>query len=160
MRATMKKTGKAILWVAVSLLPGCLVYSQTGKAKQVAEFDHATVHVRDLQKSTEFYEKVMGLEKISEPFKDGQHVWFRAGAHEQLHVVGGAKEAAKSDIAVHMAFRVVSLPEFMAHLDQMQVQYRSFQGEAKTPSARPDGVKQIYLQDADGYWIEVNDDKY
>tara|TARA_R110000868_G_scaffold1389_10_gene10744 strand:+ start:3320 stop:3502 length:183 start_codon:yes stop_codon:yes gene_type:complete len=25
---------------------------------------------------------------------------------------------------------------------------------------RPDGVKQIYLQDPDGYWIEVNSAKY
>jgi len=23
-----------------------------------------------------------------------------------------------------------------------------------------DGVSQIYLQDPDGYWIEVNDDKF
>jgi lactoylglutathione lyase len=25
---------------------------------------------------------------------------------------------------------------------------------------RVDGIKQIYLQDPDGYWIEVNDDKF
>ena len=25
---------------------------------------------------------------------------------------------------------------------------------------RPDNIKQIYLQDPEGYWIEVNDDKF
>jgi catechol-2,3-dioxygenase len=25
---------------------------------------------------------------------------------------------------------------------------------------RPDGVKQIYFQDPEGYWIEINDDKH
>jgi len=28
----------------------------------------------------------------------------------------------------------------------------------KEPQVRPDKVAQIYLQDPDGYWIEVNDD--
>ena len=85
--------------------------------------------------------------------------WFRSGAHQQLHAVGGATEAARHDIDVHSAFRVASLPDFMTHLDQMQVKYRNFKGDGKI-SARPDGVRQIYFQDPDGYWIEVNDDKY
>jgi hypothetical protein len=39
----------------------------------------------------------------------------------------------------------------MACLDQLQVKCGSFNGEAKIPTARPDGVKQIYLQ---GYrWV-------
>jgi len=118
------------------------------------------VYVQDLQKSAEFYEKVMGLEKISEPFKDGKHIWFRVGAHGQLHVVGGATSATPHQIDVHLAFRVASLPDFMAHLDKMQVKYGSFKGDDRTPTARPDGVKQIYLQDPEGYWIEVNDDKF
>jgi lactoylglutathione lyase len=55
---------------------------------------------------------------------------------------------------------VTSLPEFLKHLDQEKVKYRSFKGDSSTPTSRPDGVKQVYLQDPDGYWIEVNDDKF
>ena len=29
-----------------------------------------------------------------------------------------------------------------------------------TSPVRPDGVHQLYFQDPDGYWIEVNDDKF
>lgn len=141
------------------LVPCALVFSQSGATKKTVEFDHTTVLVRDLQKSAEFYEQVFGLERISEPFKDGKHVWFRVGAHEQLHVVGGAVDAVQQGIDVHFAFRVASLTDFMAHLDQMHVQYRNFKGDGKV-TLRSDGVRQIYLQDPDRYWIEVNDDKF
>jgi lactoylglutathione lyase len=139
--------------------PKVLMHSQSGATRKLVEFDHSTVLVRDLQKSAEFYEKVFGLERISEPFKDGKHIWFRIGAHEQLHVVGGATDPVPQAIDVHFAFRVASLPEFMAHLDQMHVQYRNFMGEGKV-TLRPDGVRQIYVQDPDGYWIEVNDGRF
>ena len=139
--------------LTIALLPS------RSAAPSRSEFDHTTVHVRDLQKSAEFYEKVMGLEQMAEPFKDGRHIWFRAGAHEQLHLAGGATEAVRQDIDVHFAFRVTSLTDFMAHLDTMKVKYRNFAGDGKA-TLRPDGVHQIYLQDPDGYWIEVNDNRF
>ena len=42
----------------------------------------------------------------------------------------------------------------------MQVRYVNFKGEERKMTTRPDGVKQVYFQDPDGYWIEVNDDKF
>jgi len=155
----MGKFRIALLVSFVAFMTAALLFSQSASANQPPEMDHITVFVRDLPKSVEFYEKVMELEKIPEPFKDGRHIWFRIGAHEQLHVVGGATEAAPHEIDVHLAFRVASLPDFMKHLDQMQVKYRNFKGDGKI-APRPDGVRQIYFQDPDGYWIEVNDGKF
>jgi lactoylglutathione lyase len=40
------------------------------------------------------------------------------------------------------------------------VRYGSWKGEAGQFTPRPDGVKQVYLQDPDGFWLEVNDDKF
>ena len=148
-----------LLLSLVCLVPVALLFSQSGAPGKSAEFDHTTVHVRDLQKSADFYEKVFGLERIPTPFKDTQHLWFRIGPHQQLHMVGGATEVAPRDIEVHFAFRVPSIPSFMAHLEQLQVKYRNFAGDGKVAS-RPDGVQQLYLQDPDGYWIEVNDNKF
>jgi lactoylglutathione lyase len=136
-----------------------LLFSQSGPSAKPPEFDHTAVHVRDLAKSTEFYEKVVGLEKIPDPFKDGRHVWFRIGPHNQLHVIGGATNVAPQPIDIHFALRVGSLNDYMARLDKLQVKYRSFKGDAKS-NTRPDGVRQIYFQDPDGYWIEVNDGNY
>ena len=153
----------AFISLLAALLLGSLLFSQSGAPNKAAdkapEFDHAAVHARDLQKSAEFYEKVLGLERIPDPFKDGRHIWFRVGAHNQLHVVGGAAAVPEQDILVHLAFRVASLSEFMARLDKMQVKYRNIKGDGKV-SVRADGVRQIYLQDPDGYWIEVNDNEF
>ncbi len=156
----MKRNNIAITFslAAIALCPFSL--PQTGAPEKPAEFDHQAINVRDLQKSAAFYESVLGLKRMPDPFKDGRHVWFRIGAHDQLHVIGGATEVAKKDIAVHMSFRVPSLEGFVARLDQMQVKYVNFKGEERKMTVRPDGVKQVYFQDPDGYWIEVNDDKF
>ena len=127
---------------------------------QSPEFNHTTVYVVDLDKSTSFYHDVMQLERMPEPFHDGRHNWFKIGEHGQLHVVGGAKAISPHDINVHLSFRVASLAGFMKHLDDLQVKYGNFKGETKVVQVRPDGVQQVYFQDPDGYWIEVNDDKY
>jgi lactoylglutathione lyase len=152
------KTIRIILLPVAGLLSGIALLAQSAPPKPAPEFDHTAVHVRDLEKSAEFYEKVMGLERIPEPFKDGKHIWYRIGPHDQLHVIGGATAPVQQEIGVHFAFRVASLAEFMVHLDGMHVKYGSYDGKEKV-TARPDGVKQIYLQDPDGYWIEVNDGK-
>jgi lysophospholipase L1-like esterase/catechol 2,3-dioxygenase-like lactoylglutathione lyase family enzyme len=124
------------------------------------EFNHTTVYVVNLEKSTAFYRDVMELRQISEPFRDGRHNWFRIGPHSQLHVVGGAKKLAPHDINIHLSFRVISMPDFMKHLDAYHIDYGNWNRTEKAPQVRPDGVSQIYFQDPDGYWIEVNDDKF
>lgn len=155
----MNRAKVLFLLFSVALLTSAWVSGRPAPASHGLEFDHTTVHARDLQKSAEFYEKVLGLERIPHPFKDQQHIWFRIGPHQQLHMVGGAKEVSRNDIEVHFAFRVASVTEFAAHLDAMQVKYRNFAGDGKV-TQRPDGVHQIYFQDPDGYWIEVNDDRF
>jgi len=122
-------------------------------------FSHQTIYVVDLQKASDFYEKVMQLEKIAEPFKDNRHTWFRISEHGQLHVVSGAKAIVPHDINIHLAFSVPSLEAFMKHLDGLHIKYGDWTGNGKA-QARPDKVLQIYLQDPDGYWIEVNNDVF
>ena len=155
----MKTTVVVCLLVFGIFLVGARVFSQAPPAVKPSEFNHIAIFVQDLQRSADFYGKVIGREKIPEPFHDGRHIWFRMGEHSQLHIVGGDTQPAPTTIDVHNAFRVASISDFMAHLDKMQVKYRSFKGDTKV-TARPDGVTQIYFQDPDGYWIEVNDDKF
>lgn len=122
--------------------------------------NHTALYVYDLRKSTAFYHDVMNLQEIPEPFKDGKHVWFRTGPHSQLHIIQGAGRVEAHDINTHMAFRVQDLPAFMAHLDATKVRYGAWKGEEKLTTLRPDGIKQVYLQDPDNFWLEVNDDKF
>jgi len=141
-----------------------LILSLTGIAmKSLAQIsphsDHVALYVKDLDKSEAFYRDVMQLAIIPEPFHDGKHVWFRTGEHSQLHIILGAKEVMPHDINSHFAYSVPDLNVFMKHLDGMHIKYGNWSG-AKIVQARPDGVKQIYFQDPDNYWIEVNDDKF
>jgi lactoylglutathione lyase len=121
--------------------------------------NHIALYVVDLQKSADFYKNALLLPELSEPFKDGKHVWLRIGPHSQLHIIQGNK-AQEHDINTHLAFSVKDLPKFMAHLDKLGVHYGSWKSEPGKTTPRPDGVQQIYLQDPDGFWLEVNNDKF
>jgi len=136
----------------------CTIFSL--KLKAQPHFNHLTVYVVDLQKSAAFYKNVMQLQEIPEPFHDNRHVWFKIGEHNQLHVVSGAKAMEPHDINIHLAFTVSSVEDFSKHLDEMNIKYGNWAQDSKSPQVRPDGIKQVYLQDPDGYWIEVNDDKF
>jgi lactoylglutathione lyase len=142
----------------------CLVLisglSLKSQAQSKPRFNHLTVYVTDLARAADFYKKVMMLDTIPEPFHDNRHVWFRISDHGQLHVVSGAKEDVPHDVNIHLAFTVTSLPDFIKHLEQLNVKYGNFAGEEKKIAIRPDQIQQIYLQDPDGYWIEVNNDRF
>jgi len=114
--------------------------------------------VYNLEKSTQFYRDVLQLDTVPEPFHDGKHTWLRVGPNSYLHLIEGAPAILEHDIATHTCFSVPSVTEFIARLDRFKIPYRNWQGEAQQVTLRVDGVKQIYLQDPDGHWIEINDD--
>lgn len=129
-------------------------------AQSKPHFNHTTIFVTDLVRASKFYKEVMMLDIIPEPFHDMKHTWFSLGNHGQLHVVSGATEDIAHDISIHLAFSVASLPDFITHLEKFGVEYRNYGKEDKKLQMRPDNVTQIYLQDPDGFWIEVNNDPY
>ena len=121
-------------------------------------FNHAAICVQDLKRSITFYNKVLTLEETPNPFNDGAHAWFKIGPGLQLHVIQhGCTLTANKD--VHLCFSVPSVTEFISHLEKLGVTYTNLKGVGKEPTVRVDGVKQIYLQEPDGYWVEINDAK-
>jgi lactoylglutathione lyase len=148
------------------LLTGCSIVSfillgpgWAAWAQAPVALNHVALYVVDLQKSADFYKKALLLPELPEPFKDGKHVWLRIGPHSQLHIIQGNK-VQEHDINTHLAFSVKDLPKFMAHLDKLGVRYGSWKSEPGKTTPRPDGVQQIYLQDPDGFWLEVNNDTF
>ena len=133
--------------------------AQTNTKPAVAVLNHIAIYVADLKQSTNFYHDLFNLEIAPEPFHDGRHTWFHTGGPGQLHVVSGNTEMDKHNINVHLAFSVKSLPDFIAHLKSEKIKFGNWAQTSETPEVRPDGINQIYLQDPDGYWIEVNNDK-
>ena len=122
-----------------------------------AHFNHIALYVADLKRSAAFYGDVFGAEIIPDPFRDDRHVWFKIGEHNQLHLIAGSRPDPGN---MHFAFAVSSLKDFLTRLSASGVRYDDGHGGASKVRLRPDGVKQIYFQDPDGYWIEVNEDRY
>jgi lactoylglutathione lyase len=127
-------------------------------AAQKPVFNHAALHVTNLQESVAFYKDLVGLDTIPEPFRDGKHAWLAIGTGIELHLVAGAARAkSHHPMNNHLCLSIPSLAPFIARLEQAGVPYVNARGQKNTVTQRPDGVKQIYLQDPDGYWVEIND---
>jgi len=153
-RLSLPRWGRVWVMLAAPVLVALSVRAQGPR------FSHQTIFVTDLDRAAKFYENVLQLKKIAEPFHDGKHVWFRISEHGQLHVVSGAKADVAHDVNIHLAFSVSSMEAFTKHLDEAGVKYGNWAQDSKEPTMRPDKVKQVYLQDPDGYWIEINDDTF
>jgi len=121
--------------------------------------NHIALYVVDLKKSTNFYQQIMGLDTIPEPFHDGKHSWFSIGIKSHLHLIQGAAAAAEHPKNNHLCFSVGSVDNFTAILKKNNVDFENWAGEKNAVTNRVDGVKQIYFKDPDGYWIEINDAK-
>jgi lactoylglutathione lyase len=120
--------------------------------------NHIAQYVTDLEVSTRFYRDLIGLDTIPEPFHDGRHTWFSLGSSGHLHIISGAKSRSSHDKNAHLCFSVPSVPDFIKRLDQASIPYESWVGDKQQITLRVDGIRQIYFQDPDGYWIEINDD--
>lgn len=123
-----------------------------------SKLNHMAFSVYNLEKSTVFYRDVLQLDTVPEPFHDGKHTWLEIGPNSHLHLIEGAAEIVAHDMATHLCFSVPSVTDFITRLDRYGIPYNNWQGEKQQVTLRIDGVKQIYLQDPDGYWIEINDD--
>jgi lactoylglutathione lyase len=135
------------------------VYSQSETpADATMVLNHIAVHVVDLEKSTSFYENVLQLKKIPEPFHDGLHTWFSIGAAGQLHLIQGAETDITRNKNDHLCFSVKSVDNFVKKLTTQKIPYTNWMGETSKVTTRVDGIKQIYFLDPDGRWIEINDD--
>lgn len=119
--------------------------------------NHIALYVVDLQKSTTFYRDIVGIDTIPEPFHDGKHTWFRIAEKSHLHLIQGAKTAIPHDKNTHLCFSIPSVDAFIKVLNKHKIDFTNWAGTGRTPTIRVDGVKQIYLQDPDGYWLEFND---
>ena len=116
---------------------------------KILELNHVALHVANLERSYEFYTKVLQLESIPRPKFDFPGEWFRLGQHQELHLIARTDEPVKlANRNNHFALRVPDMASWFAHLKNIGAEFRP-------PKARPDGAVQIFLQDPDGHWIEL-----
>ena len=138
----------------------CLFTFQANAQQSKAHINHTAIYVTDIQKTGAFYTNVIGLDTVPEPFHDGKHIWYSTGAHTMLHVIAGATAKREYYKNQHTCFTVPDFNLFIDKLKKLNWPYEDVAGNKNAITTRVDGVHQIWLQDPDGYWLEINDDKY
>ncbi len=121
------------------------------------KLNHIAVYVEDLKESTQFYNELIGLEQIEEPFKDGLHTWFALGS-SQLHLIQGEWKDVTINKNNHLCFSIADMDLFIKKLKAQEIAFEDWPGKAGAITTRVDGIRQVYFKDPNGYWIEVNDD--
>ncbi|MBK6265793.1 VOC family protein [Marivirga sp. S37H4] len=121
------------------------------------KLNHIAVYVENLKESTDFYQSIIGLEQIEEPFKDGLHTWFKLG-NSQLHLIEGEWKAVTINKNNHLCFSIPNMESFISKLEKEEIAFEDWPGKPNAITKRVDGVQQVYFKDPNGYWIEVNDD--
>ncbi|HSP11710.1 MAG TPA: VOC family protein [Salegentibacter sp.] len=144
----------------VQKLPAIILFAATPQVnKYNLRKDHDTIRVKNLQTSADFYGNILGLEEIPNGGL-GDHIkWFQLNDRVQLHLVE-SDEVIEKNKGVHMAMRTDLLDAFMDYLKSKNIPFETWKGEPGTSNTRPDGIRQIYFQDPDGYWMEVNDGRH
>lgn len=120
--------------------------------------NHIAVHVSDLEASKDFYKNIVGLEEIEEPFKDGLHAWYDIGGGAALHIIEAPNIPTQISKVNHLCFSMKDMGSFIKTLKSTEYPFEDWPGEKGKITTRVDGVKQIYIQDPDGMWLEINDD--
>ena len=118
--------------------------------------DHVALHVADLDASAAFYSGVFRLEEIPAAAKGRR--WFSPGKGVALHLLGERSAPVADNRSVHLALTSDNLEPILQRLRDRRIPWSDFAGNpGGVSTGRSDGVRQIFLRDPDGYWVEVND---
>lgn len=119
-------------------------------------FNHLALSVKNVDCAAEFYKNVLKLQEITNRSKLEGVRWFTLGDGKEIHLISIVKENVTINKAVHLALTTLEFDAFVGRLDKMNISYSDWPGVNHKVNIRADGIKQVFFQDPDGYWIEVN----
>ncbi len=142
---------------SISLLIAVIYFGML-QAQETSQFtfNHISLSVKNTDESATFYKDVLGLQEITNNTKINATRWFSLGEGKELHLVSILKEPVIINKAVHFALSTSNFDAFVKTLEAKNIPYSDWPGTPNKINMRVDGIQQIYFQDPDGYWIEVN----
>jgi lactoylglutathione lyase len=149
---------KKILYTSLTILT-LLAFLTKASAQPKGKLNHLAIYVVDLEKTRAFYNDMFQLDTIPEPFHDGKHIWYSIAPGVAMHVIQGADKPKEYFLNNHMCFSVAAVDPFVEKLRARNQPFRDSKGVLNQVTTRIDGVKQIWVNDPDGYFIEINDAK-
>tara|TARA_R110002049_G_scaffold150801_1_gene314067 strand:- start:966 stop:1412 length:447 start_codon:yes stop_codon:yes gene_type:complete len=124
------------------------------------KIDHSSLIVNNLDTTADFYSNILKLKEIPHPDKAPGFRWFAVQGNSQLHLIYKDTVVMKKHKSMHLCLSTPNLETFIEHLESNSVEYEDWPGTKGAVTLRSDGVRQIYLTDPEGYWIEVNNAKH
>lgn len=124
------------------------------------KIDHFAIVVDDVDKSAEFYGTILQLTETPHPDKKPGFRWFLVDGSSQIHLIQKEFTPFKKNKSMHLCLATQDLDGVIAHLEKNDVPYSDWPGKENAVTLRTDGVRQIYIQDPDEYWIEINTAKH
>ncbi|MGK6323998.1 VOC family protein [Sphingomonas sp. DT-51] len=124
--------------------------------------NHIAINVTDQARSIAYYHDAFGLTEIPAPLNaaPGHPRWLRLGNGIELHIQAIKVPFTPPPRIIHFALSVGDLDTVIAYLKRTGRTWTDYAGKVgEINRTRTDGVRQIFTQDPDGYWIEVNDAK-
>ena len=113
----------------------------------ITRVSHITLVTDDLEQSSAFYEKFLGLTPIARPDYDFAGAWYQCGELE-IHLLVAEEHMRPS--RRHIAFEVADFDRVITSLDLERVHV------ASGPGVRPhDGTRYVFVHDPDGNLIEI-----
>lgn len=141
--------------IAICLMFCYSVYGQSPRHLNIT-FNHMALSVKDVNQSADFYKNILGLEEITNRAKIDSIRWFSLGEGKELHLISILKDTVVINKAVHLALTTNNFDDLLKMLQANKVVYSDWPGTLNKVNIRADGVKQVFFQDPNGYWIEVN----
>jgi len=124
----------------------------------IKNINHVAIMVSDVERSKNFYEKVLKLKKIPRPKTTVPGEWLGIGDN-QLHLIGERAPEGKIDPRrPHMALAVEDLEAAKSALTEMGVSFVDATRQTVIPMNEETLKlvgKQIWLEDPDGNMIEL-----
>jgi catechol 2,3-dioxygenase-like lactoylglutathione lyase family enzyme len=114
-------------------------------------FNHLSLHVSDLEKSRHFYGTLLGMEELPRPNFSYKGAWYSMGDGLLLHLIEGKDyETRSGNRGNHFAFTTKDV-------DALEQELRSKGIEVVSNKIRVDGVRQMFVKDPDGYYVEFSE---
>jgi catechol 2,3-dioxygenase-like lactoylglutathione lyase family enzyme len=146
---------KKISTFLIGVIFTAFLYAQE-KAAFTISFNHLALSVKDVNRSAAFYKNVMMLPEITNRSAIEGIRWFALGDGSELHLISVIKENVITNKAVHNGLTTNEFGVILKKLAELNIPYSDWPGKPNTVNIRADGIKQIFFQDPDGYWVEVN----
>lgn len=120
--------------------------------------DHIALLVRDLDESAAFYTAIPGIREVPNPMGGQNFRWFEFGPNQRFHMQAGDVSRTHVEKNTHFAFSAeADFDDVLVTLKERGFVWSDMKGTAGAINVRPDGMRAVFIQDPNGYWIEIND---